>query len=91
MWGMILTVLLGLFCAYLVYRQAKSRGEWAWSRFFGLIGAIVVFFCVFMYPVMASGLTKKHPDLASWVLFGGILIFVGVFRYLFIKHPVKSS
>jgi len=85
----IVSVVVGLPFIYWSYRSAKRRGAWAWSRFFGLIGVILIFFCVFVYPVLSSGLTDKHPKLTTWVLFGGVLVFMGVIRHLFVKRPVR--
>jgi uncharacterized membrane protein YoaK (UPF0700 family) len=85
----IIPVILGLLLAYVSYRRAKRSGEWAWSRFFILIGAIVVFFCGFMLPIMTSTLMDTHLNLMFAIMFGGMAIFVGTIRHLFLKYPVK--
>ena len=85
----VLSVLLGLVLAYFSYKRAERSEEWAWSRFFILIGAIVVFFCGFMLPIISSKLMDTHLNLMFSIMFGGMVIFVGTVRYLFLKYPGK--
>jgi predicted membrane channel-forming protein YqfA (hemolysin III family) len=87
----LIPVLFSFLMAYFYYKQAKSRGEWVWSRFFILVGAIVVFFFGFMLPLIMSKAMDSRPGLMFSLLFGGILVFVGGIVYLFRKYPVKAA
>ena len=70
-----------LLIAWSQYKQGKRNGMWSWYGFLAFLGAVGLFLCLFLLPVINSTTLEAHPGAMMTILFSGILVFTAGLIY----------